>query len=285
MELTESWKEMFPEGVQEKYLFAETRNAARILRYTSPEAFDDLVSVLENFELTLVKLAQPGGNKGPIPKELDDSFRERGWREAKFEQDLTTRLTLRGWKDAEAPELREPQVRESTNHYGGHWVDNVKDRAVVDVEWNPKDGNLDRDFGNYVSLYEGGVIDAGVLLVRDGGDEFRSESRELIEQLKAIQLGDEFVEWNRRIGKLAKDPYGTSTTANFVQLKNRVARGDGRGCPILGIGIPWSMFAVPDSVEDEAKRVAERLRISSAVDLDQGAGGVGVEFTAEEDEL
>ena len=241
------------------------------------------MSVLENFELTLEKLAQPGGNKGPIPKELDDSFRRRGWREAKFEQDLTTRLTLKGWKDAESPELRESQVRESTNNYGGHWVDNVKDRAVVDVEWNPKDGNLDRDFGNYVSLYEGGVIDAGVLLVRDGGDEFRSESRVLIERLKALQLGEEFEEWNRRIKRLAKDPYGTSTTANFVQLKNRVARGDGRGCPILGIGIPWSMFAVPDSVEDEAQRIADRLRVSGIADLNQGTGVVGVEFSSEGD--
>ena len=36
-----------------------------------------------------------------------------------------------------------------------------KDGAVVDVEWNPKDGNLDRDFGNYTTLHDTGLIDVG----------------------------------------------------------------------------------------------------------------------------
>ncbi|MCB4825330.1 hypothetical protein LHA35_26810, partial [Roseicella sp. GB24] len=43
-------------------------------------------------------------------------------------------------------------------------VDNFKGRVVLDVEWNAKDGNLDRDLASYRSWYEAGVISAGVII-------------------------------------------------------------------------------------------------------------------------
>lgn len=280
MELTQSWKKVFPKEIAERYLFAETRNAAAILEATEPGAFQDIVGVLLGFELTLEKLTTPGGSKSVIAKELDDSFRERGWREARFEQDLTTRLTLRGWQGAEDPALREGEVRESKNSYGGHWVDNVKGRAVLDIEWNPKDGNLDRDLGNYVSLYEGGILDAGVIVTRGAGS-FRDEVRSLIEEVKAVEVDEQYPMWRERMRKLADDPYKTSTTANFEKLEPRVARGDGRGCPILAIGIPFEAYVAPEgSIEDEVQRLARELQLAAApVDLQQGSGNVPVEFS------
>lgn len=276
MELTESWREVFPADIVDRFLFSETRNAAVILKSTQPEAFADIVEVLSAFKLTLDTLTTPGGSKSVIAKELDDSFRQRGWRESRFEQELSTRLTMRGWKEAPDPELRENVTRESKNFYDGHWVDNVKGRAVLDVEWNPKDGNLDRDLGNYVSLYESGIIDAGVIVTRGAGD-FRERVRDLISEVRDVSVDDEFTEWHKRLRKLARDPYGTSTTANFEKLVPRIERGDGRGCPILAVGIPFEAYTPPtDGLIEEVKRLA--------VDLKQGSFGFHAEISPGEDD-
>ncbi|TFI04647.1 restriction endonuclease, partial [Kocuria rhizophila] len=85
MELTESWKSVFPQDVQDRYFFCETRSAAAIMKVTTPQAFQDLVAVLQGFELTWDKLTTPGGNRSVISAELDEAFRVRGWREARFE--------------------------------------------------------------------------------------------------------------------------------------------------------------------------------------------------------
>lgn len=242
-----------PETVLARYDIAETRNAAAIMSTTTPEAFTQMIDVLEKFELTADKLTTPGRNRSVISAELDTAFRQYGWREARYDQDLTTKLTIFRWTDAPDPE--ETSVRETTNSYGGHKVDNVLGRAALDVEWNPKDGNLDRDLGNYVSLHEGGIIDVGVIVTRRGG-----ELRELVRELSWAarhSWGPHTESWQERIGSLASDPLGTSTTANFDKLIPRLERGDGRGCPILAIGITERTYSAPEGpIEQEMIRLS-----------------------------
>lgn len=258
MQLTESWKSVIPESIHHRYDIAETRNAAAILKVTSPDAFADMVDVLETFDLTVDKLTTPGGSKSVVAKELDDSFRVKGFREARFDQSLTTRLTVFRWTASPDPNEKQ-HVIESENEYGGHKVDNVRGRAALDVEWNPKDGNLDRDLGNYVSLYEGGIIDVGVIITRMG-DEFRHLVRDLIAKVKAVDIPAENAAWHERMSKLADDPYGTSTTSNFGKLVPRLKRGDGRGCPILAIAVTDRCMVMPtDSVEAEVQRLAAAM--------------------------
>ena len=48
----------------------------------------------------------------------------------------------------------------------GYKVDNFKGRVALDLEWNAKDGNLDRDIGAYRALYDAGFIDVGVIVTR-----------------------------------------------------------------------------------------------------------------------
>lgn len=255
MQLTESWREVLPPPVIERYDVAETRNAAAVLKVTTPEAFQDLVDVLEAFALTTDSLTTPGGNKSVIAKELDNAFRVTGWREARYDQDLTTRLTVFRWTESETPE--ETYEVSTTNSYGGHKVDNVRGRAALDIEWNPKDGNLDRDLANYVSLHEGGVIDVGVIITRLD-DPLRQMVRDLIGQVKEVEVSDAEV-WDRRMDKLPWDPLGTSTTANFGKLVPRLERGDGRGCPILAIAITDRTFTPPaSSIEEEVHRLAQQ---------------------------
>ena len=58
--------------------------------------------------------------------------------------------------------------RETTiDSEGYRVVDNIKRRVAVDVEWNPKDGNLDRDIGVYRSMRQIGMSKAAVIIARD----------------------------------------------------------------------------------------------------------------------
>lgn len=279
MQLTESWTTRFPADVLERYDVRETRNATAVMQTTTPKAFDDMIDVLRGFELTLDKLTTPGKNKTVIARELDESFRTRGWREARFDQDLITDLTVFPWTSAPVPEKQ--FVVQTRNQYGGHKIDNVLDRAVLDVEWNPKDGNLDRDFGNYVSLHEGGVIDMGTILTRVGGD-FRYFVRDLIAEVKAVDVPASYNVWHTRMGKLANDPLGTSTTSNFGKLVPRLERGDGRGCPILAVAITERCYVPPvTTIADEVLRLAASLQsaglTTAAVGLDDDAEELGDE--------
>lgn len=258
MQLTDSWRTTFPSDLLERYDVRETRNAAAVMRTTTPAAFQDMIEVLDSFQLTLDKLTTPGGRKSAVATELDESFRHRGWREARFDQELTTKLTVFPW--TASPIAERQKVVETRNEYGGHKVDNVLDRAVLDVEWNPKDGNLDRDFGNYVSLHEAGVIDTGVIVTRSGGT-LRHVVRDLIAEVKAVKVPHIYTAWHKRMGKLSNDPLGTSTTSNFDKLVPRLERGDGRGCPILAVAITARCYTPPTgSLADEVLRLAEELQ-------------------------
>src|SRR5207249_672167 len=91
----------------------------------------------------------------------------------------------------------------------GYKTDNVKAGVALDVEWNAKDGNLDRDIGAFRALYDSGVISAGVILTRTTDD------------LRALGK------------KIGRDPLGTTTTTNIEKLEPRMTRGDPGGCPVL----------------------------------------------------
>lgn len=268
MELTKSWRDAFPQEIQDRYLFAETRSAAAILAATSPDEFADVVAVLEAFYLDVDRLVRPGGRKSKIAEELDESFRRLGWREARFDQNLETSLHLFRW--GAAPEPERDEVRKTVNEYGGHKIDNVKGRAALDVEWNPKDGNLDRDISNYTSLYDAGIIDVGVIVTRSQ-DELRVPVQNLVREVKQVSrsFGKDALgsSWATRMQKTPDNPYGTSTTANFEKLLWRLERGDGRGCPMLGIGIGWDTYRPPvDGVRAEVARLARGAGGSSLLD-------------------
>ncbi|WP_167492485.1 BglII/BstYI family type II restriction endonuclease [Dietzia maris] len=258
MQLTDSWTTAFPAETLKYYDVRETRNAAAVMRTTTPDAFQDMIEVLDGFRLTLDKLTTPGGSKSTVASELDESFRRRGWREARFDQELITKLTIFPWSAAPTKEVQE--VVQTRNEYGGHKVDNVLDRAVLDVEWNPKDGNLDRDFGNYVSLHEAGVIDTGVIVTRSGAS-LRLFVRDLIAKAKSVAVPADYSAWHERMAKLSNDPLGTSTTSNFDKLVPRLERGDGRGCPILAVAITERCYTQPaGTITEEVLRLAKELQ-------------------------
>lgn len=256
MELTESWATVLPKAILDRYTIAETRNAAALFAAAHPEQFREMCQILEAFTLDVDRIVQPGGNKHFIAGELDHAFREFGWREAKHRQELITDLVIEPYCLAgeEVQELIRTQ-----NAYSGHKIDNVKGRVGLDVEWNPKDGNLDRDFANFRALYDAGVLDVGVIVTRMGAG-MRALWQDTIAVAKDLvsreQLGDR---WAERVRRTPDDPLGTTTTSNMEKLMVRLERGDGAGCPMLAVAITKDCFVVPENLEIELRRVAREF--------------------------
>lgn len=143
-------------------------------------------------------------------------FGALGWREMRI--DLQTQGVLLSRKGVEVDRL--PPL-----HQEGYLVDNFKGRVALDVEWNAKDGNLDRDLSAYRAWHEAGIISAAVLITQN-----RVKLKALAERLwKDYQQG---LPDSQRTAKLPID-VGTSTTTNLEKAALRVRRGVMGTCPLL----------------------------------------------------
>jgi len=227
MDLTQSFERCFPADVLARYQFAETRNATTVFAATNPVAFDHVVDALRNFQLRTADLIRPGGQESDLAARANRLFRDRGWREARV--DTLIQLSLKRTPLRDAGESTLPDIITETRSEG-YKVDNFRDRVALDVEWNAKDGNLDRDIGAYRALYDAALIDVGVLITRTL--ELRDLGREL-----GLAAGMQPEQASRILN--------TTTTTNREKLLPRMTRGDAGGCPLLAVFI-CSATHVPD---------------------------------------
>lgn len=212
-------------AIRARWTFLETSSAAAVLRAVCPDEWRDITEVLATFSLEPARWLKSGGNRGDIAREIDDMFSARGWREIRV--DLSTQGILVS-KKGEVVDRLPPMQQE------GYLVDNFKGRVAVDVEWNAKDGNLDRDLSAYRAWHEAGVISAAVLITQD-----RLALKELAERLwndYQKTLPD-----NQRNPKLPID-LGTSTTTNLDKAALRVRRGVMGTCPLLIVAATQSTW-------------------------------------------
>ena len=223
MELTKSHERVFSGELQARYIFAEVRNAAAALSGTNPVEFDHLGSVLTGFWLTLDSLTDPGGGKSDVAADLDLAFRHLGWREAGHTSKTLFRLNFSPWPPR-TPALPPIEFEFETS---GHKVDNFRGRVALDVEWNAKDGNLDRDLANFRALHDVGLIDVGVLITRH-----HERTKWVANYLADVGGRVRYDALGRRIVLL-----GTTTTTNLEKLLPRLERGDAGGCPVLAIAM------------------------------------------------
>lgn len=210
--------EVVPSAVRKAWEFLETNSAAAVLQAVCPEEWRDIIHVLSTYRLKPSAWLKAGGNRGDIAAQIDAEFYKLGWRETRL--DLETKGILFNKSGKKISEL--PAVYQE-----GYLVDNYKGRVVLDVEWNAKDGNLDRDLAAYRSWYEAGVISAGVLITKD---------RESLLKL-ANRLWSEYLATRPPEEKSLPLPIDlkTSTTTAFDKARLRVNRGVMGTCPILVI--------------------------------------------------
>lgn len=217
VELTRSYDAVVPANILARYDFRETRSAAAVLASTNPTAFGEMLEVLDAFRLVAADIVVPGGSESQVPIRLNRAFRDKGWREAAYNTHIRSVLRIKPHKPAGEKGVTE-QETESVSL--GYLVDNVKDRVALDVEWHAKDGNLDRDVGAYRAFYDAAVIDGGVILTRSFAG------------IRALSI---------ELGR--PDGFATTTTTTIEKLTDRLARGDGGGCPILGVAITRATYA------------------------------------------
>ncbi len=202
--------------IRARWAFLETSSAAAVLRSVCPAEWQDIAQVLAGFVLDPRRWLKKGGNRGDIAQEIDGMFGALGWREIRV--DLVTQGVLLS-KNLEVIERLPPIEQE------GYLVDNFKGRVALDVEWNAKDGNLDRDLSAYRAWHEAGVISAAVLITQD-----RVGLKALAERLWADHQAT--LPADQRNAKLPID-LNTSTTTNLEKAALRVRRGVMGTCPLL----------------------------------------------------
>ncbi|WP_169746396.1 BglII/BstYI family type II restriction endonuclease [Sphingomonas changbaiensis] len=207
---------VLPPVARNHWAFMESNSAAAVMQAVCPQEWADIVDVLSTYRLDPSSWLKAGGNRGDIAAQIDEEFARRGWRETRL--DLETKGVLfsrAGEKLGELP----------TVHQEGYLVDNFKNRIVLDVEWNAKDGNLDRDLASYRSWFEAGVISAGVIITKD--------------RLALLQLARRlWAEYQATLPDEQKSPrlpidLTTSTVTAFDKARMRVRRGVMGSCPIL----------------------------------------------------
>lgn len=207
---------VLPDSARNHWAFMETNSASAVIKAICPEEWSDIVDVLSTYRLDPQYWLKAGGNRGDIAEQIDEAFHAKGWREARL--DLSTKGILFSKESEKLDEL--PEVYQE-----GYLVDNFKNRVVLDVEWNAKDGNLDRDLASYRSWYEAGVISAGVIITKDRLP-LLGLARQLWADFQSTLPEDE------RVKKLPID-LTTSTVTAFDKAQMRVRRGVMGSCPVL----------------------------------------------------
>lgn len=208
--------EVLPSAARNYWEFMETNSAAAVMKAVCPSEWNDIVEVLTTYRLNAQYWLKPGGNRGDIAAQIDSMFSARGWQEARL--DIETKGILLNANEIEIGTL--PVIRQE-----GYLVDNHKGRVVLDVEWNAKDGNLDRDLASYRAWYEAGVISAGVIITKDRS-RLLALARKIWSEYQATLPSQE------QSNKLPID-LATSTVTAFDKAQLRVRRGVMGTCPVL----------------------------------------------------
>lgn len=207
---------VLPPIARSHWSFMESNSASAVMQAVCPQEWADIVEVLSTYRLDPNSWLKPGGNRGDIAEQIDKEFSLRGWRETRLDLETRGILYLKdGKKLGELP----PVYQE------GYLVDNFKNRIVLDVEWNAKDGNLDRDLASYRSWFEAGVISAGVIITKD-----RLSLLNLARRIWSAYQAT--LDPDVRNPKLPIDLTTSSVTA-FDKAKLRVRRGVMGSCPVL----------------------------------------------------
>ena len=223
-------------SIRDRYSFFEVRNACGVLAAVARDEWMDIIEVLDDFSFSANLLLQRGKNNSEMADRLNRALRDRGWAECKYVVRREGRIDYRrkGLASEILPVAEIPS----------YWVDNRKGRVLVDVEWNAKDGNLDRDLAAYRAWYEDGLIDGAVIITKD-----RVPLLDLACSLWAEYLDvayEDVYNATRRAAKKRTErerelaiplDLTTTTVTSLDQAKRRVGGGEAGTCPVAVIAV------------------------------------------------
>lgn len=203
----------------EKFEFYNYNHALEIITQAFPEEWADIVSCLQQLDITTDDLRQAGGNETNIPKKFDDVLYPKGWREIKISGDLHIKFYPRRAEQRGRFSDVANDEKTITNYIDGHNIDFIKGRVAFDLEWNSKDQTFDRDLLAMRTYYDCDIISAGIIITR---------AEELNDVFKTV--------YKEGSSEPIMKKYGASTTWMGKLIYRLESRRNG-GCPILAIGI------------------------------------------------
>lgn len=276
MELTESYKnpEIVSENLMHKYKFMEVRQAAAVLSASCSEEWGALCNYLSDFVLATDHLMQPGGNKSEVVKAWENFFYGDGWVETRVDTEQIVYKIPRVGKGGvpaaigaltteQRLKLQEkfPQIGIEATYQQGYLVDALRGRLAVDIEWNAKDGNLDRDIAAYRAWYELGLIDGAVLITKE-----QESCRQLVQSVWKTYLESLDQESFDRLKTVADGEIPppvdlkTTTATCLEKASERIKRGDAGGCPVLIVGITSKCWDGADYQPEDFDALVEVIK-------------------------
>lgn len=240
--MTELFKKLGEIGFQ-----VETRcHANALLMVDFPDAAQEIETVLANFTIGISEIVGGGGGEATITQRLRRALSEVGWAKANFQ----ISKTING------------VITESTSHEIDHVKQYEAGTIALEIEWNNKDPFYDRDLENYKRLHADNGISLGIIITRgeklqnalydlvleyayahnlDGFDALEKHGIELTSRksrniLNGLKSGA--VPFQEAWAKThVSDKFGQATT-HWRKFEDRLKRGVGNPCPIVGIGLP-----------------------------------------------
>lgn len=235
--------------IRSRYEFHEVRSACAVMEAVSAEEWADITAVLAEFSYSANLLLKAGGNNSQMAETLNRALRGRGWRECAYKLETKGRITFRG--------AGIPDEDLGTLNEASYWVDNRKGKILVDVEWNAKDGNLDRDLAAYRAWHEAGLIDAAMIITK-----YREDLLLKACELWAPHLGvtAQAVHRATRVSKKKKTDVDrklslpldltTTTVTSLTKAIDRINRGEAGTCPVVAVGISGATWDGSEYIEE-----------------------------------
>lgn len=138
--------DLLPSNIRDKYEIHEWKHACAILQNDFPEEWEDIINVLNEFQLPKSHILAPGGGMSSISQRFNKAFLKRGWVEKPFKTQMV--------------------VDDRTIDTPTHKVDCVKNRVALEIEWSNKDPFYDRDLNNFRLLFDLRAISVGVIITK-----------------------------------------------------------------------------------------------------------------------
>ena len=220
-----------------------------ILGHDYPDAWDELHSVLNTFQVNLKEVLAGGQGKTKMTGRLEVGLESKGWCQEVFE---TTAVIRR----RSTPKAKPSQL-EAASHEIDHFRAFTDGRRgiALEIEWNNKDTFFDRDLGNFQRLHTLGIISVGIIITRALPLQIKLQESFLREyscdpimamdwvqnkspalKAKIAKIADE----KKRLETISRDAFAYkygATTTHWGKLVERLDRDIGAPCPLVLIGI------------------------------------------------
>lgn len=108
--------DLLPKLIRNNFEVHEWKHACAILKEDFPNEWNDIISVLENFQLKKSWITSPGGRKSKVSEFIDSYLYERNWVEKEFSTQVV--------------------VDDNRMDTPTHKVDCFKNRVALEIEWN-----------------------------------------------------------------------------------------------------------------------------------------------------